>query len=136
MTVAGWGFILAFIALLVALAKPMGHWLFCLYQGDSMPMASVIGPVERRFYSVAGINPAAEQSWLGYAVSVMALNIGGIVLLFAILKLQAALPFNPQGFPAVETLLAFNTAVSFVTNTNWQIMAAKRQCRSFLRWQA
>jgi len=120
MTIAGWGLILAFIAWLVVLTKPMGAWLYRLYLGKKMPLAVVIGPVERSFYRVAGADPAREQSWLGYAAAVMALNLAGILLLFAILKLQAVLPFNPQGFAGAETLLAFNTAVSFVTNTNWQ----------------
>ena len=67
-----------------------------------------------------GVDSKTEQSWVGYAVSLMLFNVAGIIFLFAILKLQAVLPLNPQGFPAVENLLAFNTAVSFVTNTNWQ----------------
>ena len=120
MTTAGWGLILAFILLLVALARPMGEFLYRLYLGERLPLAAVIGPVERGFYRVAGIDPRHEQGWLAYAAAVMALNIGGIVLLFAILKLQGVLPFNRQGFGSVETLLALNTAVSFVTNTNWQ----------------
>ncbi|MBC7505301.1 MAG: potassium-transporting ATPase subunit KdpA [Sandarakinorhabdus sp.] len=114
MTVAGWGLILAFLGLLVLLTKPAGLWLHRIYAGDRP------GAVERGIYSVAGVDPAREQGWLAYAASVMAFNIGGIVLLFSILKLQGVLPLNPQGFGAVETLLAFNTAVSFVTNTNWQ----------------
>jgi K+-transporting ATPase ATPase A chain len=120
MTTAGWGLILAFILILVALARPMGEYLYRLYLGEGMPMAAVIGPVERGFYRAAGVDPRREQGWLAYAAAVMALNIGGIMLLFGILKLQGVLPFNPQGFGGVETLLAFNTAVSFVTNTNWQ----------------
>ncbi len=120
MTIAGWGLILLFIVLLVALARPMGAFLYRLYLGERMPMAVAIGPVERGFYRLAGVDPRREQGWVAYAVAVMALNTGGIILLFAILKLQGVLPFNPQGFPGVETLLAFNTAISFVTNTNWQ----------------
>jgi K+-transporting ATPase ATPase A chain len=96
-----------------------------------MPMATIIGPVERGLYRVAGVEPRREQGWLGYAAAVMAFNIGGILLLFAILKLQGVLPFNPQGFGAVETLLAFNTAVSFVTNTNWQNYAGETTLSHF-----
>nr|WP_310522053.1 potassium-transporting ATPase subunit KdpA [Polymorphobacter sp.] len=120
MTLHGWGLILCFIILLVLLAKPMGAWLYRLYLGERLPLAAVIGPVERGFYRVAGVDPQREQGWLAYAAAVMMLNIAGIILLFAILKLQGVLPFNPQGFAGIETLLAFNTAVSFVTNTNWQ----------------
>ncbi len=116
MTIAGWGLILLFTALFVALARPAGSWLYALYARDTLPL----GGVERAFYRIGGIDPKAEQSWVGYAASVMVFNIAGIALLFAILKLQDVLPLNPQGFASVETLLAFNTAVSFVTNTNWQ----------------
>ena len=120
MTLAGWGMIILFIALIVALAKPMGLWVYRLYAGESMPLSRVLGPVERGFYKVAGIDSAREQSWVGYAVALLAFNVAGIVFLFALLKLQGFLPLNPQGFPPVESLLALNTAVSFVTNTNWQ----------------
>ena len=116
MTLAGWSMILLFTALTVALAKPAGHWLHALYGRETMPF----GGVEGGLYRLAGIDPKAEQSWVGYAVSLMLFNLAGIAFLFAILKLQGALPLNPQGFGSVETLLAFNTAVSFVTNTNWQ----------------
>ena len=116
MTLAGWAMILLYTVLFVALAKPAGAWLYGLYARENL----LLGAVERGFYRLAGIDPKAEQSWVGYAVSLLVFNIAGIVLLFAILKLQGALPLNPQGFAGVENLLAFNTAVSFVTNTNWQ----------------
>lgn len=120
MTLAGWTMILIFIALFVALAKPMGAWLYALYAGQNMPGARVLAPVERGLYKLSGIDPAREQSWVGYAVALLAFNIAGMILLFAILKLQGSLPLNPQGFKGLESWLAFNTAVSFVTNTNWQ----------------
>jgi potassium-transporting ATPase potassium-binding subunit len=113
MTLIGWSMILLFIALTIALAKPAGDWMFALYGRDALPG-------ERALYRLVGIDPKVEQSWVGYAVSLMLFNLLGIAFLFAILKLQGVLPLNPQGFPAVENLLAFNTAVSFVTNTNWQ----------------
>jgi len=120
MTLAGWTMILIFITLFVALAKPMGAWLYALYAGQNMPGARVLAPVERGLYKLSGIDPAREQSWVGYAVALLAFNIAGMILLFAILKLQGSLPLNPQGFEGMESWLAFNTAVSFVTNTNWQ----------------
>jgi K+-transporting ATPase ATPase A chain len=113
MTLIGWSMILLFIALTVALAKPAGDWMYALYGCDALPG-------ERVLYRLVGIDPKTEQSWVGYAASLMLFNLLGIAFLFAILKLQGMLPLNPQGFPAVESLLAFNTAVSFVTNTNWQ----------------
>ena len=120
MTFAGWAMILLFTALFVALAKPMGAWLYALYGGQNMPGARVLAPAERSFYRLAGVDPAREQSWVGYAAALIMFNIAGMVLLFAILKLQGSLPLNPQGFDGMESWLAFNTAVSFVTNTNWQ----------------
>ena len=116
MTLVGWSMILLFLILIVALAKPAGLWMHALYSRETLPL----GFVETGFYKLAGIDPKQEQSWVGYAVSLLVFNIGGIALLFAILKLQGVLPMNPQGFAGMETLLAFNTAVSFVTNTNWQ----------------
>ena len=116
MTIAGWGLILVFTIVFVALAKPMGAWLHALYGDRPMPLAVI----ERGFYRLSGIDPAKEQSWVSYAWAVMIFNIVGIVSLFAIFKLQGVLPLNPMHFAGVETWLAFNTAVSFVTNTNWQ----------------
>ena len=113
MTFTGWCMILLFTALVVAIAKPAGDWLLALYARPSLPG-------ERAFYRLLGIDPTVDQTWGAYAASLMVFNLLGIAFLFAVLKLQGALPLNPQGFGGVETLLAFNTAVSFVTNTNWQ----------------
>ncbi len=116
MTFGGWAMILLYIVVFVALAVPMGAWLFALYSRPTLPFAAV----ERTIYRIAGVDPAAEQGWRAYTCSLMVFNIIGIAFLFATLKLQGWLPLNPPGFGGVETLLAFNTAVSFVTNTNWQ----------------
>jgi potassium-transporting ATPase potassium-binding subunit len=113
MTLAGWTMILLYTLLFVALAKPAGAWLYALYSRERLPL-------EFGFYRLAGIDPRAEQGWGGYATALIVFNLAGIALLFAILKLQGVLPLNPQGFAGVESLLALNTAVSFVTNTNWQ----------------
>jgi K+-transporting ATPase ATPase A chain len=127
MTLSGWFLIVVFTALFVGLAKPFGDWLFALYGDRKMPLAGL----ERGFYRLSGVDPATEQSWVGYAWAVMIFNLFGIVSLFAILKLQGMLPLNPQGFPGVETWLAFNTAVSFVTNTNWQNYAGESTMSNF-----
>jgi potassium-transporting ATPase potassium-binding subunit len=116
MTFSGWAMIVLFAALFTRLAKPMGDWLHALYGSKPMPGAFI----ERGFYRLAGVDPAREQNWVGYAAALVVFNMSGIVLLFVILKLQASLPFNPQKFSGMENWLAFNTAVSFVTNTNWQ----------------
>ncbi|WP_374648450.1 potassium-transporting ATPase subunit KdpA [Rhizorhabdus sp.] len=116
MTLAGWSMILLFTLSFVLLAKPAGDWMHALYSRADLPG----GGVERFLYRMAGVDRDANQSWVGYALSLLAFNLAGLALLFAILKLQHVLPLNPQGFGSVETLLAFNTAVSFVTNANWQ----------------
>lgn len=120
MTFAGWGLILLFIAILVALAKPMGMWLFALYEGRATPLHRVLGPVERGFYRLAGIDPNEEQGWRRYALHMLLFNVVLLLFTYAILRLQDVLPGNPQGFGAVGADGAFNTAVSFTTNTNWQ----------------
>ena len=116
MTLAGWSMIALYTLLFVLLAKPAGDWMFALYQREKLPL----GGIERGIYRLIGVDPRAEQGWLAYMVSVMLFNIAGIALVFTVLVLQGALPLNPQKLPGVPTGLAFNTAVSFVTNTNWQ----------------
>ena len=113
MTFSGWGMIALFLALTVALAKPVGQWLYVLYARTSLPG-------ETALFNLLGIDRAKDQTWVEYAAALMVFNAFGIALLFAVLKLQGVLPLNPQGFGGVDNLLAFNTAVSFVTNTNWQ----------------
>ncbi len=120
MTVAGWGLILLFVAITLALAKPMGLWLFALYEGRATPLHRVLGPVERGFYRLAGIDPNEEQGWRRYALHMLLFNVVLLLFTYAILRLQGVLPGNPQGFGAVGADGAFNTAISFTTNTNWQ----------------
>ncbi|WP_168453561.1 potassium-transporting ATPase subunit KdpA [Sphingopyxis microcysteis] len=120
MTVAGWGLILLFVAILLALAKPMGLWLFALYEGRITPLHRVLGPVERGFYRLAGIDPNEEQGWRRYALHMLLFNVALLIFTYAVLRLQGVLPVNPQGFGAVGADGAFNTAISFTTNTNWQ----------------
>ena len=120
MTLSGWLLILGFVALLFALAKPVGLWLFALYEGRRTPLHLVLGPVERGFYRLAGIDPQAEQGWRRYAVHMLLFNAALMLFTYAVLRAQAWLPLNPQGLPPVGEHLAFNTAVSFTTNTNWQ----------------
>ncbi len=120
MTVAGWSLILLFVAITLALAKPMGMWLFALYEGRATPLHRVFGPVERGFYRLAGIDPNEEQGWRRYALHMLLFNVVLLLFTYAILRLQGVLPGNPQGFGAVGADGAFNTAISFTTNTNWQ----------------
>lgn len=120
MTASGWALILLFVTLAAALAKPMGLWLFTLYEGRATPLHRVFGPVERGFYRLAGIDPTEEQSWRRYALHLLLFNLALMMFTYAVLRLQGVLPGNPQGFGAVGADGAFNTAVSFTTNTNWQ----------------
>ena len=116
MTFNGWLLIAVVAALVVAMARPMGAWLFALYDGRRLPGAAV----ERGFYRLAGIDPAAEMSWRQYAVHVLIFSFAGVLLTYAWLRSQGALPLNPLGYKALDPHLAMNTAISFITNTNWQ----------------
>ena len=120
MTVQGWLLIALFTALVVAITKPMGTWLFALYEGRRTPLHIVLGPLERGFYGLAGIDPKADMTWRRYTVHVVLFSVFGTLALYALQRLQGGLPFNPQGFGAVSEHLSFNTAISFVSNTNWQ----------------
>ncbi len=120
MTFQGWFLILAFTGLLLALAKPVGLWLFALYEGRRTPLHLILAPVERGFYRLSGINPDEEQGWRRYAVHMLAFNVVLMFFTYAVLRLQAVLPGNPQGLGAVSEHLSFNTAISFTANTNWQ----------------
>ena len=120
MTIQGWILILAFVGVMLALTKPMGLWLHALYEGRHTPLHVVLGPVERGFYRLGGIDPAVEQGWRRYAVHMLLFNIALLLLTYAVLRLQAVLPLNQPGFAGIAPDGAFNTAVSFTTNTNWQ----------------
>jgi len=120
MTIQGWLLILLFAAIVVALAKPMGTWLFALYEGRTTPLHRVLGPVERGFYRLAGIDPTAEQGWRRYAAHMLLFQLVLLLFTYAILRLQHVLPLNPRGLAPQDPHLALNTAVSFTTNTNWQ----------------
>ncbi|MGC4249994.1 MAG: potassium-transporting ATPase subunit KdpA [Sphingobium sp.] len=125
MTIAGWALILLFTFLTFALAKPMGLWLFALYEGRATPLHRLLGPVERSFYRMAGVDPSEEQGWRRYAVHMLLFNLALLLFTYAVLRLQAVLPLNPRGFAGVGADGAFNTAVSFTTNTNWQWYAGE-----------
>ena len=109
-----------YAVLVVALAWPLGLYLAQVYDGGRTWLSPVLAPVERGFYTAAGIRPEAGQHWTRYALSVLAFSLASFLLLYAVLRLQDHLPFNPQGFGPLSPDLAFNTAVSFMTNTNWQ----------------
>jgi potassium-transporting ATPase potassium-binding subunit len=120
MTLQGWFLILLFVGILLALTKPVGLWLHALYEGRRTPLHVVLDPIERGFYKLSGIDPNAEQSWRRYAIHMLLFNVALLLLTYAVLRLQGVLPGNPQGLAGLSPDLAFNTAVSFTTNTNWQ----------------
>ncbi|MDY0958907.1 potassium-transporting ATPase subunit KdpA [Sphingomonas sp. CFBP8993] len=120
MTLQGWALILGFVAILLALTKPVGAWLFALYEGRRTPLHLVLGPVERGFYKLSGIDPDAQQGWRRYALHMLIFNVALMVLTYIVLRVQYYLPGNPQGLAGLTPHLAFNTAISFTTNTNWQ----------------
>jgi K+-transporting ATPase ATPase A chain len=132
----GWILIGLFIALTFAMAKPFGAWLFALYEGRVPKYLAFLAPVERVLYRAGGVDPAKEQGWLGYAIGMLLFSIAGIFLTYAIERLQFYLPLNPQGFAGVSAPVAFNTAVSFITNTNWQSYAGESTMSNFTQMVA
>lgn len=120
MTWQGWALIALFVAILAALAKPVGLWLFALYEGRRTPLHAVLGPVERGFYKLSGIDPHADQSWRRYAVHMLVFQLVTALFTYFILRAQGWLPLNARGLPGVGADGSMNTAIAFVTNTNWQ----------------
>src|SRR5262245_11507395 len=120
MTVDGWAQIVAFTLVILAVTKPMGLFLYRVLEGERHPLSRAFGPLERAIYRICGIDPGREQGWQEYTVALLAFSALGLLVTYAIQRMQPWLPFNPQHLPAVEPALAFNTAVSFTTNTNWQ----------------
>jgi K+-transporting ATPase ATPase A chain len=120
MTAIGWAQIALYCLITVALTKPLGGYLTRVFAGERTFLGVFLRPIEAGFYRVAGVDLRGEQHWRTYAVAMLVFNAAGFLVLYALQRLQGALPLNPQGFSAVPPDLAFNTAVSFVTNTNWQ----------------
>ncbi|MBL8560693.1 MAG: potassium-transporting ATPase subunit KdpA [Gemmobacter sp.] len=120
MSLNGWLQIAVTLALVLAVTLPLGRYMAVLFTGGRTVLHPLLGPVERGFYRVAGVNPQAEQGWASYALAMLTFSGAGLAALYAILRLQGVLPFNPAGLPGVAPDLAFNTAASFLTNTNWQ----------------
>jgi potassium-transporting ATPase potassium-binding subunit len=120
MTLNGWIQVLVFCAIIVALVKPLGWYMTRVFNGERTLLSPVLRPVERALYWLGGIDERREQNWLAYAVALLLFNAAGFILLYTLQRLQGVLPFNPAGMAAIAPDLAFNTAASFVTNTNWQ----------------
>ncbi len=126
MNANGWLQIGLYLAALATLAVPLGRHMARVYQGGRTFLHPVLAPVERRLYRWGGIRPEDDMTWRGYALAVMAFSFLGGVAVYGLLRLQGLLPLNPAGVGAMPPDLSFNTAVSFLTNTNWQAYAGER----------
>jgi potassium-transporting ATPase potassium-binding subunit len=120
MTLIGWIQIIMYCAIVVALVKPLGAYMTSVFSGERTFLSPVLAPVEAVLYGIGGVRTDREQHWVTYTVSMLLFHIGGFLILYALLRLQGLLPFNPADQSAVPADLSFNTAVSFITNTNWQ----------------
>src|ERR1044072_8237482 len=120
MTVNGWIQILLFAAIIFALAKPLGSYMFRVFEGDRQPLPRLLEPIERLIYKLCGVDPSEQQDWQQSTLAMLIFSLLTLLVTYGIQRLQQILPLNPQNFGAVAPDLAFNTAVSFTTNTNWQ----------------
>ena len=120
MTIIGWIQILLYCAVVVALVKPLGWYMTRVFNGEHTFLSPVLRPVERGLYWIGGVDEKREQHWLTYTVAMLLFHVGGFLIIYGLMRLQALLPFNPAEQSAVAEDLSFNTAISFITNTNWQ----------------
>src|SRR5246127_3858826 len=120
MTAIGWLQIILYCAVVVALVKPLGWYMTRVFNGESTFLSPALRPVEAGLYWISGVDANREQHWLTYTVSMLLFQVGGVLIIYGLMRLQARLPFPPAGHSAVAEDLSFNTAISFITNTNWQ----------------
>ena len=120
MTVNGWIQILLFAAIIFALTKPLGGYMYRVFEGDLQPLPRLFGPIEGVIYKLCGVDPSEQQDWKQYTLAMLIFSLLTLLVTYGIQRLQQVLPLNPQNFGPVAPDLAFNTAVSFTTNTNWQ----------------
>ena len=120
MTTIGWIQILLYCAIIIAITPVLGGYMTRVFNGERTFLSPVLRPVEAVLYGISGVDEKREQNWLIYTVSMLFFHVGGFLILYVLMRLQAVLPFNPAEQSAVAPDLSFNTAVSFITNTNWQ----------------
>jgi K+-transporting ATPase ATPase A chain len=120
MTLIGWTQILIYCAIIIAITPVLGGYMTRVFGGERTFLSPVLRPVEAVIYKIAGVDERREQSWLTYTVGMLMFHLGGFLILYVLMRLQAGLPFNPAEQSAVAEDLSFNTAMSFITNTNWQ----------------
>jgi K+-transporting ATPase ATPase A chain len=120
MTAIGWIQIILYCTIIVALVKPLGWYMTRVFNGERTFLSPILRPVEAGLYWIGGVDEKREQHWLTYTVAMLLFHVGGFLIIYAVMRLQAVLPFNPAEQSAVAEDLSFNTAISFITNTNWQ----------------
>src|SRR3984957_16808282 len=120
MTVNGWIQIILYCAIVLALGKALGWFMTRVFNGERTFLSPVLRPVEAAIYWAGGVDVGREQSWVIYVIGMLFFHVGGFLILYGIMRFQDLLPFNPAGQSAVTPDLSFNTAASFITNTNWQ----------------
>jgi potassium-transporting ATPase potassium-binding subunit len=120
MTVIGWIQILLYCAIIVAIIPALGGYMTRVFSGERTFLSPILRPIEIGIYKISGVDEKQEQNWLIYTIAMLLFHVGGFLILYALIRAQTALPFNPAGQSAVEEGLSFNTAISFITNTNWQ----------------
>jgi potassium-transporting ATPase potassium-binding subunit len=120
MTANGWVQVALYALIIIAITKPVGGYMTAVFEGRRTLLSPVLRPLERFVYWICGVREDEEQHWTIYGIAMLAFSLAGFVSLYLLQRLQASLPFNPQHLPAVGEHLAFNTSISFVTNTNWQ----------------
>jgi K+-transporting ATPase ATPase A chain len=120
MTLIGWIQILVYCAIIVALTPVLGGYMTRVFNGERTFLTPILRPIELALYRAAGIDEKREQGWLAYTVGMLLFHVGGFAILYGLMRFQASLPFNPADQSAVAPDLTFNTAISFITNTNWQ----------------
>jgi potassium-transporting ATPase potassium-binding subunit len=120
MTANGWLQIVVYSLAIVAVTKPLGVYMYRVFEGDRRPMLRFFGPIERFLYRCSGVDPTKEQDWKTYTLALLLFSAFGVLVTYGFQRLQGLLPLNPQSFGAVSADSSFNTAVSFTTNTNWQ----------------
>src|SRR3954452_7059527 len=120
MTMIGWLQIILFCVVIVALTKPLGGYMARVFNGEWTFLSPVLRPIEAGIYWISGVDEKREQHWLTYTVAMLLFHVGGFLIIYGVMRLQDVLPFNPAGQSAVAADLSFNTAISFITNTNWQ----------------
>ena len=131
MNASGWGEILVTIAITVALGAPLGFYLARVWQGGKTWLDPVLKPVEGGLYRAFGVDPSKSQTWYAYAISMLVFSVASFVVLYLILRFQDLLPLDPQGFKGMSPDLAFDTSISFITNTNWQSYTPEQSISAF-----